>query len=201
MLYARNVFVAGMTGKGYPSAFDASGKPLVDLLPKLCLSIRAKLTGQAGRNYFIDREIEIAFIGDPLAVLYRFGKRRKQGSHLRLAFQVKLIASKRHCTLGAVGRVCGNTHKHVLRFRVPLAKVMHVVCRYKRDVKPLCKSSKLCEKLHLLGQAVILYLNIKIVAEYPLHFDRMLFCGGNVSGKKLKRYLSRKAAAESDKPA
>ena len=51
-----------MTGKGYPSAFDASGKPLVDLLPKLCLSIRAKLTGQAGRNYFIDREIEIAFI-------------------------------------------------------------------------------------------------------------------------------------------
>ena len=102
-------------------------------------------------------------LGNFCRVLDRPLKGAKKHFHLGGIFIIEFISFKADGTPVIKAAVGLNTHEHRLHFRMGAREIVTVVCCYKRQRAGLSNLDKHWKDLLLLGQAVILYFNIKII--------------------------------------
>ena len=128
----------------------------------------------------------------------RLGKVGKERRHLVARLHVELVRLHLHAG-GIVQRALGlDAHEHVLHLPVLFFEVVHVVGRNQSDVRLARELHQKRQDLLLFGNAVILDLNVKVLAERFFHLQGKRLCLFVLARKKKARNTPRKAGREAD---
>ena len=123
---------------------------------------------------------------------------REEGAHLLLALQIELLALEAHAVLLVHGLARLDAHEHVLVIGVAFLQIVGVVGQHQGDARLPVKAVVAVGRQTLLPDAVVLDLQIKVLAEELAQPQGPLLRAGVVVVDQLLLDLAGETAGEAD---
>ena len=185
----------GILGKALPEALLAE---LPEIGVAVCLPLGEL---EAGQMIVAKLKIVGAALGDPDRVVRRLGVVREKRAHLLLVLEIKLLCLKAHAVFLVHSFARLDAHQHVLVLRVLFFQVVRVIGQGQGDARLFAQADEPPGRLGLLGDAVVLDLQIEVLfPEKPPQIQRPGLRGLVIAVDQRLRDLARETAGEANEP-
>ena len=179
---------------------ETLGKALLAELAQIGEAVRLPGGELEARQVVVaEFKVIVALVRDLGGDIGRFGMLREERAHLLLALEVEFLRLKAHAVRLVHGLAGLDAQQHVLRIGVGLLNVMGIVGDDERDAGFPAELFQTLGGLPLLGDAVVLDLQVKVLAEEGLQIQRAGFGGLIIAADELLRDLAREAAGQAHK--
>ena len=179
----------------------ALAKALFAELSEIAAAVRLALRQLEARQVIVaEFKVEIALLGDLYRVVRGLLPVGEDRAHLLLALEIQLLALKAHAHRVVHGLSHLDAHEHILIIGVGLFQIMRVVRQHQRDARLAVEAVVGVGRHALLADAVVLDLEIKVLAEPFAQPERPLLRALIVVVDQLLLDLAGKTAGEADQP-
>ena len=174
-------------------------KSAVSVLTELVLVREVVLRSKVGQVQTVKFKVKIALFCDFYRVIKCGGHIREKNFHFLTRLEVKLIGGKALGSAVGDNGICLDAHQGCLGIGILLFKVVDIVScdegyslLFRNDFECHCD-------LSLLGDAVVLHLEVKVLAKYITHFDGGIFRLGHATREDKLRDFSANTSRKCDK--
>ncbi len=174
-------------------------KPVAAELPQVSGCIQPfRKRGILRENMLAERQPQIAFLGDFQRVTNRLGHMRKQRCHLLAALEEQLVRSDLQPLL-IIHRLAGaDADQHILNLGILLGQIVNVIRNHQLNIAFRRQSNQLRIDALLFRNAVILQLQIEVLAKYLLIPLRRFICLIITPVQQMLGYLTAQTGTKAD---